>query len=32
VSARPGQLHLVQVKLAPDDASETLRRFGAAGH
>jgi TPP-dependent 2-oxoacid decarboxylase len=32
VSARPGELHLVQVKLARDDASEMLRRFGAAGH
>ena len=32
VSARPGELHLVHVRLARDDASETLRRFGAAGH
>ena len=32
VSARGDELHVVQVKLARDDASETLRRFGAAGH
>ena len=31
VSARPGELHLVHVRLARDDASDTLRRFGAAG-
>ena len=31
VTAHPDELTLVQVKLAWDDASETLRRFGAEG-